>query len=371
MAVTVREMRRDELPEVLRLYGLAFGPESLAAFERRYAWEFEHNPRTAMERSKMWLACGEDGGILGHIGSFPMLLKCGDRQVLTSSSGDLFTVPAARGMGIGETVSKAYRDGAGELATDGFGYQPVTGRIYKRLGYQEVQCVPVYMRPLRMVPLFRFALGSGRLPKVLRMPPISWLGIAASAVAQVLVSAINMLRSPSRGAWSVQPAKGIGAEYDELWARVSPEYPLAFVRDVPWLRWRFEGDPISKHVLLEARDASGTLQGYLAYSISEKPGMRVLRVMDLLCSMQRLDVVDALVAGVLEVAAREGVAAITCWGMHPRLRARLQRYLYVSPPSEQQPTLLYCTGDTAMQALVYDSSQWHATRADGDEGLAP
>lgn len=371
MAVTTREMRPDELPEVFRRYGEAFGAESLAAFKRRYDWEFGINPRTALAPSRMWLAIGDDGQILGHIGSFPMLLKCGDRQVLTSSSGDLFTVPAARGMGVGETVSKAYRDGAGELATDGFGYQPVTGRIYKRLGYQEVQCVPVYMRPMRLLPLFRFALGSGRLPRLMTLPPISWLGLATSALGQIVVSLVNLLKRPSGNALRVQTAKEIAADYDALWARISPQYPLVFVRDSAWLRWRFEGDPISKHTLLEARDASGQLEGYLAYSISDKPGMRVLRLMDLFCSLDRSDVVDALVAGLLDVADREGVAAITCWGMHPRLRAQLQRYLYLSPGSEQQPTLLYCAGDAAMQSMVYDSAQWHATRADGDEGLAP
>ncbi len=371
MAVTTREMRPDELPEVFRLYGEAFGSESLAAFQRRYDWEFRANPRTAREPSRMYLAIGDEGQILGHIGSFPMLLKCGAREVLTSSSGDLFTVPAARGMGVGETVSKAYRDGAGELATDGFGYQPVTGRIYKRLGYHEVQCVPVYMRPLRLVPLYRFALGSGRLPSLLSKAPLSWLGLAASAVAQVAVSLVNFVKRPSGSALRVGPATQIGADYDALWARIAPEYPLVFVRDSAWLRWRFEGDPISKHTLLEARSSDGVLQGYLAYSISDKPGMRVLRLMDLFCSLNRGDVVDALVAGLLDVADREGVAAITCWGMHPRLRAQLKRYLYLAPPSEQQPTLLYCTGDAAMQALVYDSAQWHATRADGDEGLAP
>lgn len=371
MSVTVRQMRPDELPEIFRLYGEAFGPESLAAFRQRFDWEFVQNPRCDGEMAPMWVAVDEDGSLIGYIGSFPMLLKVGDRSLLTSSSGDLLVTAAARGKGVGGLVSKAYRDGAGELATDGFGYQPVTGRIYKRLGYQEVECMPVYMRPMQIGALYRFALGSGRAPRVFSWPGVAGLGAAGSALAQVAVSGMNRLRMPPRGSLNVTTARDIGEEYDELWQRVSPEFPLAFVRDSAWIRWRFVDDPVATHTVLEARDATGTLAGYLVYSISEKSNMRVMRVMDLFCSLERTDVVDALAAQLLEDASREGVAAISCWGLHPSLRKRMRRYLYFTPPSEQQATLLYCTGDEATQALVYDGAQWHATRGDGDEGLAP
>lgn len=372
MAISVREMRPDEREIVFRLYGEAFGPGPLASFRNRYQWEFLDNPRAARTPSRMYVALDETGAIVGHIGSYPMLLKVADGELMTSSSGDLLVVASARGKGVGEALSKAYRDGAGVLATDGFGYQPVTGRIYRRLGYQEVMCVPICVRPLDLVGLYRFAAQSGRLPRLLRGRLMAAAGAVAGSVANLGVRALNRLRQPALPPdLIVAPLDSVGPEIDDLWRRVSPHFPLAFVRDQAFLRWRYVDDPISSHEMLAARRRDGVLEGFLVLSISEKPGMRLVRIMDLLCPPSRHDIVDALMHRLLERAEDAGAGAVICWGLHPTMRERVRRYLYLRPRGEQLPSLLYCTGDARIKDLVHDARQWHVTRADGDEGLQP
>lgn len=373
MGVDVRLMRPEDHEEMFRLYGEAFGADGLAAFRTRFRWEFFDNPRAAREASRAWLAFDdEDGRLLGHVASFPMLLKVRDGELMTSSSGDIMVSASARGRGIGETVAKAYRDAAGVLATDGFGYQPVTGRIYSRLGYQGVDCVPMYLRPMDLVPLVRFAIASGRLPKWTRNPVVTGLGLIAAWIGNLGLGIVNAIRRPSiSGQFQLTPVTKAGPEFDEFWRRVSPSLTLAFVRDAAWIQWRYLDDPVTKHELLAARDRDGKLEGFVVHNISERPGLRIVRVMDLLAPLDRPDVVEALIAGVVRAAKAAGAGAINCWGLHPRLRAEVRRYLYLQPRGEQDPSLLYCTGDDALKALVYDGANWHVTRGDGDEGLAP
>lgn len=372
MDAKIREMRPDELETVYRLYGEAFGAESLAAFKKRWRWQFVDNPATRFAPSRMWVAENDEGRIVGHIASYPMRLKVGERELLTSSSGDLLVLAETRGQGLGEKLSKAYRDSAGELATDGFGYQPVTGRIYRRLGYREVLCVPVCLRPLDLGAIFRFVMASDRVPPRLRGAFVVAAGSAACKVANLGVRLVNRMRRPSPAPdVRVERLSEVGAEIDELWRRLSPEFRLAFVRDRAFLQWRYFDDPIATHKVLAARDPDGALLGFLVYSVSPKGAMRLARLMDLFCSPTRLDVVDALLREALAGIRAESASAVICWGMHPVIRARLRKSLYIRPRGEQVPSLLYCAAGEELRAMIYETANWHVTRGDGDEGFVP
>ena len=108
----------------------------------------------------MWVAENEAKVILGFIASFPMLIKVGKEEIITSSSGDLLVAKAGRRQGIAGILSKTYLDSTDVLATDGFGYQPVTGHIYGKLGYQEVDIEPLLVRPFNFTSIFQFLLDS-------------------------------------------------------------------------------------------------------------------------------------------------------------------------------------------------------------------
>ncbi len=371
MTSIIRDLRPSDLPEVFRLYGESFGDEALATFRKRWRWEFVDNPRTAERPARMWVAELDDGRLVGHMASFGMLLKVGDRLVVTSSSGDLLVSPAARGQGLGERLCKAYRDNGDIIATDGFGYQPVTGHVYQRLGYQPVPCLPFYMRPLDLRRLYRFLEMADRLPRVLQMPVLRHLARLMAAVANLVLALINSARSPRpAGGLRVETMSEPTVEVDELWTRVSPHLPCAAVRDRAFLRWRFWEDPHAMHRVLGAREADGSLAGYIVFSVAKKHGVPVARLMDLLCAPDRADVVDTLAAAMLADLKGKGISVLMCWGMHPSIRLRLRRYLYVLPAAEQAPTLLYCLDDS-LKSMIYDETNWHATRADGDEGFVP
>jgi len=88
--------------------------------------------------------------------------------------------------------------------------------------------------------------------------------------------------------------------------------------------------------------------------------------MDLFCQPDDDATIDALLRAGVDHLAAGGAEVIATRGLHPRMRSRVRRHLYLAPASAQFTARVYCA-DEALAPLVYDASSWHTCHADGDE----
>ena len=372
MKVDIRQLDLKDMDGVFSLYGDVFGKDKLEMWKKRWEWEFLKNPRTGLAPSKMWIAERQDRKILGYIGSFPMLLKIGTTEIFTSSSGDLMVFKDGRRQGLGQRLSKAYRDSEEILATDGFGYQPATGRIYQRLGYKPVYCEPIYVRPFDLKSIFQFLIDSERAPSILSKGLLSQLSQVVCIIFNKFLYVGNRARWPNISKnFVIEEVKQVGPEFDVLWKNISHDFPVIFVRDSKFVKWRFMDDPVFQHTLLSARDLDGNLCGYLDFCVSIRRRMPIGRIMDIFCRPSSSDIIDSLLGKALDIMKKKNVALVSCLGMHPDIRERIKKFLYLRVRSVEIPALLYCSGDESIRKFVYNESMWHVTSADGDEGFAP
>ncbi len=371
MDIKIRELYIEEIDNIFELYEDVFGYNKMLLYKRRFKWEYIDNPATKYAPSKFWVATREDGQYVGFIASFPMRLKIKNTTITTSASGDLMVIKEGRRQGLGQRLSKAYRDSESILATDGFGYQPASGRIYRRLGYQPVYCEPVYARILDMVDLYQFLMDSDRLPTLMNVPFIHKMNKFALRFLNPILSLANIILSPNKSdKLTVVRERQINEQFDLLWEKISPKFPVVIVRNRAFIEWRFINDPNTSHQVFSAYYGE-ELKGYVAVSLTKRRNLPLGRIMDLFCDPDDDLTISQLLLNAIFYLKNSGAAIISCMGMHPMIRKIIKKYLYLRLRPVEIPALLYYSGDAKLKGHIFDENAWHVGYADGDEGFAP
>jgi len=370
MKIVIKQLSYKERNAVFSLYRSVFGQDGFERWKRRWNWQFIETPGSESAPYRMWVGKKEDGKILGFFESFPIRLKIGTKENVINCPCDLMVDKEARGHGLGQRMIQAYIDGS-EILINAFGYSPGAKRIYLRLGYEPVYFEPISIRPFDLNSIFQFLMDNGRVPTVLTKRPLRQLIQFLCTGLNKLIFISKSLRWPkiSQGL-VVEEVKQIDSEFDILWRSISHHFPIIVVRDQKFVKWRFLDDPVFEHTLLVARDLSGKLCGYLDFCVSKKKEMLFCRIMDIFCTPTSVDVIDSLLGRALELMEEKNVAVVSCMGLHPDIRKRVERFLYLKPKNLNNPALLYCK-DKDIEKIVYDENNWHFTHADGDEGFAP
>jgi hypothetical protein len=143
------------------------------------------------------------------------------------------------------------------------------------------------------------------------------------------------------------------------------------VRDRAWVEWRFLDDPIFADTVLAARDRRGALTGYLAFRVTARPDLRVGRILDLFAPPDDVATIDALLHRALELTRADRADLVSCVGLHPTIRRRVRRYLYVTPARLDRPAWFLWKGDPSLAGRVHDAGAWHLSHADSDIGFSP
>jgi predicted N-acetyltransferase YhbS len=368
--VRVRLFEERDRAGLYAVYEEAFGREALARLDRRWQWQFVENPAARLAPLMWWV--GElDGHVVGCLSSHMSRFKIGDRDLPHRYANDLAVTSSARGWGLGTRLIGAYFASVTHWASALY-FTPTNRRIHERHGYLPVDAYPMMVRPMRPSAMVRFELAGGRLPRSVTAAPISWLVTAGSAAADLGVAVLNQVVRPGRSRrYNVTVALEATDEFDHLWRALRGHFAITTVRDRAFVQWRFFDDPAFSHTVLVARDANGALRGYLAISMSDNRGMRVGRLVDVFCSPDEPEVLQALLRDALRHLALWKVDVVSSLGIDARLRAQMRRYLYLRPPGRQHPILVAWKEREDDRALVFDAGSYHLTGADGDQWFAP
>lgn len=358
-----------ELPEICAVHEKVFGRRSLEIWQRRMRWQFVENPAARIAPPRLYAARLPSGEIVGTLGSFPARLKIGAREVIAYEGADLSVLAGARGLGLGSRMVAAYVENE-PVITIAHGTAAATARIFEKMGLVRIQADPGMLRLVDPAPVARHLGRAGKLPlDPVRLPSRTALECLCLA-ARIAMAARNRIGRPrpSPGV-VVETSAEVGPEFDALWQRIAPRFPIAFVHDAEFLRWRFLKDPSYPHRLMAARGAGGELLGWVDTVDTEFWGTAACFVMDLFCDPDRPEVIDALLAAVLEACRAKGINLIYCRGLHPALRRRAARLFPLRPRRHDFPAYVKWKGEPELAAFVGDSRNWHITHADGDVGF--
>lgn len=364
-AIVVRDFVEADRAAVEALYELTFGAEALRAFQARRHWQYFEHPACASDRSRFWVGARPDK-VVAFLAAFPLRLKLGERERTILLPCDLMVAKEARfGPNLGARLINTCVE-----ASAGFGlslaHSRAAAKLFEHLGWQAKMLGPSYMRPQRGAPLTSRLLTAERMPARLKGLPWPLLQRALSPLATAALSAFHRVHRPRiRRGVKIERITSFGPEYDALWRALAPAFPIVGVRDRAFLEWRFVRDPCTKHALFAARTERG-LAGYIGVCFAHARGVRFGRIMDLFCPPSDERVIDALLRAGLDHLEAGGAEVIATRGLHPALRGRVRRFLYLAPPSSQFTARVFCA-DAGLAPFVYEEANWHACHADGDE----
>jgi hypothetical protein len=345
VSVEIARRSATDADALFRIYARIFGDQAAAASRSRWVWQYEQNPQSP-QGPVIWVA-RRDSLPLGQMGTMPVSLWWGGREVRAAWGIDYFVAPEAEGMGSGVALARAWMESVDVALA--VGLAPASYLICKRLGF----------RDLGEVPFFQAVLDPGAIVRR------RW-GRLAGAVAAPLVTPVWRLlrrRGARRfGGVQVQPAGEIGAEYDALWDRARAGFAACVRRDAAYVQWKYRRAPHVRHDILEAR-RGGNLTGFVVSRCLDYRGLRIGWIVDLFAESADQATRNALLAAVMSAFAHAGVARVQVFCTGAALAADLQQHGFFKGPS----TARLCARPNGVSDLPSTRpADWHVVFGDAD-----
>jgi hypothetical protein len=294
-----------------------------------------------------WVAVAA-GQIVGHYAVMPLLFKLGDRSVLVPHGCDAMTRADFRRRGIlsalGERANEVWRQ-AGAPFQIGFHYGG-WGSVREQLGWRPVVRLVLMKCRLNPVRTWLRRMGLHSLPAA---------GQAASAGPEsVAARGLSGIR--------VADVACAGAEFDELWHRISSAYTVLAVRDRAFVQWRILDCPSAEqHLLLASRGREPL--GYLAYRIHRDGERTRAGLLDYFAAPGDRDTASVLLQRLRRMLAAHAVESVAALAQPatPLYRALRRGGFWPSRHGFDFSVIDYAPHD-----FEAGGAAWYVTGAEGD-----
>jgi GNAT superfamily N-acetyltransferase len=338
--------RLDDRDAIDALYRRVFGPDAADASRLRWDWQYRLNPHAPADGPVIWVA-REGPTIIGQYATMPVALSVKGSEIEGSWGMDVMVAPERQRQGLGELLFGTWDSQVG--AAMGLGLSPSSHRLFQKLRWPEVGPVPYFVKPLTRRAFRRasWPTGVNRLVSAVTLPYVKYV-----ARARPLTGEVRLIRR-------------FGADFDELWQRVAPQFDLAVRRDARYLQWKFVSPPHVRYSIA-ALLRGGRAEGYIVYRHTREPRGKVTLVADFL-----VDAADTVgLATLLRWVDREARAAdsdkIRCFAMHAGFRRVLKREGYAQAASTLQ--FVAKINAVPLPSDFYDNTdRWHVTLGDSDQ----
>ena len=354
---TIEICRRseNERPALETMYAEVFGEKAASESRARWRWQYEENPNLPPEGPEIWVA-KENGRVLGQYATMPVRLKVLSRILRASWGMDVMVGPNLQRKGIGSRLF-LYWDQQVE-ASLGLGLSLASYTLFRKLAWEDVGPVPCYSKVLDPRALLQKRLG-----------PTA--GRALTPLLAIYLRLVHPERR-TRGAESVEvrPLEGpFGDAYDALWERVAPAFDFIAERTAPYLEWKYHLVPYVDYDVLEAR-RDGVLTGFVVLRMTERNGVKLALLVDLLAHPEDKPTVGALLDAALTWARARDAARMQTFTFDRRLAARLGSKGFFPIASPMQ-FCLRIHADHVDERFFRDTSRWHVTFGDSDQDREP
>ena len=328
---------------LFRLYEEVFGSARADASRHRWRWQYLENPGSP-EGPAVWVAW--DGPHpLGQMGTMPVALWWGGREVTASWGMDYFVKREAEGRGLGPLLARTW-GGAVDVAL-AMGLTPPAHAVYGRLGFRDLGRIPLLQAVLDPLAVARRRLG--RL-----------LGSVAGPLLG-LVLRKGRARQAAPGI-DLRTVSQVGPEYDALWRKARASYAMCVRRDAAYVRWKYLQSPHRRYDLLEARRGD-ELAGFAVSREEECRGLRLGWIVDVFAEASDTEAKDALIGALVQRFRGSGVARAQAFSLNSALEADLRRHGFFAAESKA----LLCVKCSVEPGQVFDEpGRWHVVFGDGD-----
>lgn len=247
-------------------------------------WQYEANPAGP---AMIQLARDVDSDQLaGQYVALPMRFKTFDKTVNGILSLNTLTRQIYTGQGIFTGLAKAvYQDCAEQGSKFCYGFPNPNSYpgFIKKLGFTDLGCVPLLLRPLNTKALvarkFGSLLGSLCFPFQL----------------------FYQVKDRSDNRYEVYPLTAITlSELNAFWAKVQDKYPIMGIRDADYIRWRYFENPYRNYQVYGVRQRNKSeLLGYIVGRCTEVAAMPTGMIVDFLVNPSVPDAGDLLIKRLL------------------------------------------------------------------------
>jgi hypothetical protein len=265
---TIRPYEAGDEQAIIELFNRSFHrPRSIDDWR----WKFERNP---YGNRRISLAFDEDR-LVAHYAGYPTRFIIGGEEIEANQIGDTMTDVSVRHIGRGPTS--------------------VLGRT--ALHFYETFCENrvAFNYGFNVANIQKFSL---RFLRSDRVEPVAYRALRVSRAKRV-----GRLERWARG-FQFELCTDAGAEWDELFRRLSPRYGFLLRRDAQYVRWRYLERPHLSYVVVALRKWR-RLVGWAVFRIREER----LTIGDLFVDPDHVDAIEVAVrhlAGVYPVERIEG-----------------------------------------------------------------
>lgn len=373
---TIRDYAEGDETAIVPLFERVFGrPMGASESIEHWRWEFARNPTGPEAIELVW-----DGErLVGQYAVSPRKVWfCGEAR-LAALSLDTMTDPDYGRQGIFSASAEACYAAMRERGFDFvFGF-PNANSIHgfeKYLRWKTVMPTPVHVKALDVGEFV-----AGKLGQVWGSAPAS-LGPLLGKASRLLLrapTAVDELVERARGQANVLEVHEVG-EFDELegvdalWVRCRSQHRLSVVKDLEYLRWRYDMRPESSYIRLALADERGeALAGWAVLAIAEREQGRTCFVMDVLVDEAVPAAMTAMLRKIETVARAHECALISAMvGPGSRWRTAFLRNAYLPLPERLFPQELYfgarvlADDEGIDRALVLHPESWQLGWGDID-----
>ncbi len=294
----IRPYRESDEAQLVSLFASVFGRHRSVGWWR---WKLKGLPAPV---ENVWVAVSEtDGQVVGQYAGIPVRLQSRGvvRDVMVSV--DTMTAPDFRRRGVLSALGTAAYASWAQA-----GVAAVLGLPNEQWGSRTVALGWVRLFPLawmRVLLRWERVARSGRVPAAIRPGAVLLASLASRPRREVWR---RHLARTAEGI-EVREIKFAGAEVDDIWSSVSPQYANLLVRDSKWVNWRYLQAHDGAYKTLIAY-AGGEPAGYLAYRWAEEGERLTGYLADLFTAPGAKRVASALMLGALDDLWVRGAGAV-------------------------------------------------------------
>ena len=320
---------------------------------RHFQWKYFQNP---IHPSRVRIA-EDQNQVIGSQASTFKRLRVGETHFLCAELGDGFTHPQYRRQGVFTKVTTEVCD---QLRQDGARviYTQPNDNSYPglmKLGFEDV------LRPIPVFTILNVASvwkrkAIGRFASRLSLP-------LAKMVAGIV---FRRLRVPVPPQVTVSEISSFDERVDQLWQRVSIDYPVAVVRNREYLNWRYVNKP-DEYVIHTVGDGR-LLQGYLVTKCQTSPGgLNQGYVVDVLVAKDQPIMLQILLSAAMEHFRSRNVDIVLAWVLKStRLHQLFRQARFVARGKKLHFLIRTNAMKASDQARLRNPANWLFTMGDTD-----
>lgn len=318
-----------------------------------WRWKFDQGP----EGQAISCLALDGKKVVALVAAIPHRFEIDSREIMGACVTHALRLPGyeTRGGGWIRVARQAYLEGKKSKVSLFYGItNRVTQVASRAVGFHSVGVITDLRRPLDFGYFFGERVKNRQLAKI--------LGVVGNTILRFVYPG-GRLKLPS--SWRLFDVTAFDERFDDLWHRISSQFPVCVARDSSYLNWRYKDTPDIQYESIALEDGEQRVVGLVVLRTDQREGGLRGHVVDLVASLQEPQVYGTLLRAAIERFRSKRAAVVHCWMLpHLPFHKSLRRLGFL--PTESQRFLVLRSVDLAPEAMkkVNKIHQWYITKGD-------